>query len=263
MKLGPLLRLLALGSAALATGCAADRNRELVVRKTLLAHEVAGLRHLTELLDRGGTVVPDSDIAVVIEGTLVRELIAAQLPFEADVERFHVRLMKADVQFHGSAVVALRGDARLRRTPAVQGTLSVLGALDEIAVDRVSGVLRAKITIDEIRIEKAGGLESVLSGRALERLAGSLRTQLAALLPTLEIPVRVQQRLDLPAVTTGPFRIAAASLPLEVDVTRVVAGRGRLWIGVRLHPGRVAKSGQRAAPPGSGSAPTKPPEEHR
>jgi hypothetical protein len=171
----------------------------------------------------------------------VRDLIAAQLPFETDVDRFRVRLTSVEVRFHGSPVVELGGTARLRDRPEIEGTVSALGAIEDITIDASSGMLQARIAVDEIAIEQAAGFEAWLSENGLDELALSIRSQLVSLLPPLAIPVRVQQRLQLPAVTTGPIRTHGVAMSLRAMVSRVVAGRGTLWIGVRVQPGEVVR----------------------
>jgi hypothetical protein len=221
-------------------GCADGGARALEQRRVALGREVAGLKKLAAGLERGPFVASD-DVIVAIDDTLVRDLIAAQLPFETDVERFHVRLTGTEVRFYGSPVVQLRGEARLRERPAIAGTLSILGAIEDITIDGRSGILRARIAVDELAIDKAAGLEAWLSAGTLDDLAITLRSGLVALLPPIEIPVSVRQRLELPAVTTGPVLIQASVMPLRAAVTRVVAGRGKLWIGVRVQPGDVVR----------------------
>jgi hypothetical protein len=238
---------------AAALGCAdrGARERELEQRRVALGREVAGLRQLAAGLERGEPFVAPDDVIVAIDETLVRDLIAAQLPFETDVERFHVRLTAAEVRFYGSPVVHLHGEARLRKSLVIAGTLSVLGAIENITIDGTSGILRARIAVDEISIQKAAGLEAWLSAGALDQLAITLRSGLVTLLPPLEIPVSVRQRLELPAVTTGPVLIQATAMPLRAAVTRVVAGRGKLWIGVRVQPGDVVRPAPAPSPAGA------------
>ena len=60
--------------------------------------------------------------------------------------------------------------------------------------------------------------------------------------PSIQIPVKVQQSIDLPAVTTGPVRIDGARMPLQVAVSQVLAGQGRLWISVHFQPGDLVKT---------------------
>lgn len=225
-----------------APGCADRGARELGRRRTALRHEVAGLRLLAAQLERGEPVLPPDEIAVAIDAAVVRELIAAELPFETDVDRFHVRLTTVELSFHGSPVVVLGGAAWLRDRPELAGTLSATGAIDDITIDAGSGMLRARLAVDEITIEQTAGLAAWLSERGLDELALTSRSQLGPLLPPLEIPVRVQQQVALPALTSGPLRTHGAVMSLRATVSRVVAGRGTLWIGVRISPGEIEAS---------------------
>jgi hypothetical protein len=61
-------------------------------------------------------------------------------------------------------------------------------------------------------------------------------------LPPVQIPVKVQQSIDLPALTQGPVRIDGARMPLQVTVSQVVAGQGRLWIAVHFQAGDFVKT---------------------
>ena len=96
----------------------------------------------------------------------------------------------------------------------------------------------------------------LLSGSALDELARTLRLQLGDQLPPIQIPVKIQQAVELPAVTNGPVKIAGASMPLEVGVSGAFAGQGLLWIGVRVKPGDLAKTAPEEAPrPAAAGAP--------
>jgi hypothetical protein len=56
--------------------------------------------------------------------------------------------------------------------------------------------------------------------------------------------VKVDQAIDLPSVTEGPVRLRGASMPLAVSVADVVAGRGVLWIAIRVVPGELVRAGE-------------------
>jgi hypothetical protein len=120
--------------------------------------------------------------------------------------------------------------------------VNVIGALVDIEVEAASSTLRANIAVDHIGIEKAAGLEQVLSGSTLDEVARLVRMQLADRLPPIQIPVKVQQSIDLPAVTSGPVRIDGARMPLQASVSHVLAGQGRLWVAVHFQPGDLAKT---------------------
>ncbi len=230
---------------AVSTGCHGRQAGagDLRARKVALQREVEGLRELAGALGQGQSLLPSGDVAVAVEEGLVRDLIRAQLPFEADAERFHARLSEAEVRFRGSPLVRLRGTVSLRDNPGVSGVLVALGAIEDVAVEPATGRLRARLALDHLTIEQASGAEALVSGATLDELARTLRLQIAPRLPAIEVPVRVQQLIDLPAVTDGPVRLEAAALPLQVGVSRVFAGQGRLWIGVQVRPGDVVKQG--------------------
>ena len=73
-----------------------------------------------------------------------------------------------------------------------------------------------------------------------------MRLQLNGRIPDLAIPVRAEQKIAFPALTDGPVRIDAASLPLAVGVSTVLASRGRLWIALSVQPGDVVKAAEAA-----------------
>jgi hypothetical protein len=229
--------------AFVAEGCGGtERAGELHAQKRTLEREVKGLRDVVARLERGEPGLPAGDVAIAVEDSLLRQLLQAQLPLEADVERFHVRLDKAEVAFRGSPLVTLEGKVGLRDQNGIEGEVRLLGALDAIRLDPESGTLRAAIAVDHIDIKKVGGLEQLVSGSALEELAQTLRGELAGRLPPVTIPVKVQQRIDLPALTTGPVRIEGASMPLEVEVSQVLAVGGTLWVAVHVHAGEFVKA---------------------
>jgi len=230
--------------AAAGVGC---RSRfkgggELRAQRVVLQREVAGLREAVARLERGESLVPPNDVAIGIDDRLLHDLIAAQLPFEVEVDRFHVSLTEAEVQFRGSPLVRLRGSGFVREQPSISAVVNAIGALEQVQVDPASGTLHARISVDHIGIESVSGLESLLSGSTLDELARRVRLQLAEQLPHVQIPVRVQQAVVLPAVTQGPVRIAAASMPLEVSISRAYAGQRMLWIGVHIRPGDLVKA---------------------
>jgi hypothetical protein len=69
-----------------------------------------------------------------------------------------------------------------------------------------------------------------------------VRLQLRDSLPELQIPVKLQQSVELPAVTSGPVRIDGAKMPIQVGVSEVVATRDVLWISIHFAPGDLVKT---------------------
>ena len=54
--------------------------------------------------------------------------------------------------------------------------------------------------------------------------------------------MKVQQSIELPAITRGPVRLDGARMPLQVAVSQVLAGQGILWIAVHFQPGDLVKT---------------------
>jgi len=237
----------ALAIAALACGSQFKGGGDLRAKKVVLKREVEGIREIVARLERGEPMLPLDDVAISIDDTFVRDLVAAQLPFDMDVDRFHLSLKEAEAQFRGSPVVRLRGALHLKEKPDLEATVNVIGALEDIQVDQSTSTLKARIAVDHIGIEKAAGIERVLAGSTLDEAARLVRLRIKDRLPLIQIPVKVQQSIDLPAVTNGPVRIDGARMPLQVAVSQVAAGQGKLWIAVHFQPGDLVKTAD--APP--------------
>ncbi len=208
----------------------------------VLEREVEGLRGIVERMERGEPMLPAGDLAIAIDDALVRDLIVAQLPFDADIDRYHLRLTGADVQFRGSPVVRLSGDLQVRDQPSLAAAVTLIGALEDIQVDQRASTLTARVAADHLTLEPTTGLAQLLSNATLDEVARAVRLEIRNQLPTIHIPVKVQQQIDFPAVTDGPVRMAGARLPLEVAVSQVTAARGRLSISVRVTPGVFVKT---------------------
>jgi len=244
MKAAALCRVLVPVLALVLSACDSKfkGGGDLRAQKVVLKREVDGLREAVARLEKGQPILPVDDVAIAIDDTLLQDLIAAQLPFEMDVDRFHLSLTEAEAHFRGSPVVRLRGVLNSKKRPDLAAAVSVIGALEDIQVEPSSSTLRAKIAVDHLGIEKAAGVEQFLSGSTMDEVGRMVRLQLTDRLPAIQIPVKVQQSIDLPAVTSGPVRIDGARMPLEVVVSQVLAGQGLLWISVHFKPGDLVKT---------------------
>jgi hypothetical protein len=234
--------LLAVALAVVGCSRAYEGGGDLRARKKVLEREVAGLRDAVGRLERREPLLPDQDLAVAIDDTLLQGVIAAQLPFENEIGEYQLKLEEAEVHFRGAPTVHLRGRLKRKGNLNLEAVVNVVGALDSISVDATRGALAAKIVVDHIGIEKAAGAETLLSGSTLDEVARMLRLQLAEKLPPIQIPVKVQQSIELPAVTNGPVRIDGASMPIAANVSRVFAGQGRLWVAIHFQPGELVKT---------------------
>jgi hypothetical protein len=81
-----------------------------------------------------------------------------------------------------------------------------------------------------------------------------VRKQLEPRLPVIQIPVKIEQGVDLPTVSDGPVRLQGARMALSVEVAGVFAGQGVLWVAVRVVPGDLTREASSPAPAASPSA---------
>jgi hypothetical protein len=229
--------------ALAAGGCRHDeRGGELHAQRVVLEREVEGLRTLAGRMERGESILPPDDVVVVVEDALVRDLLTANLPFETEVDKYQIKLLRADVTFLGSPLLTLEGSVTPKGGLEVQGDVRVLGALEKIRVDPSSGQLRGSVAVDHVDIKRLSGFESFLPGPSLDELARAVRLQLKDRIPDLSIPVKVEPQIAFPALTTGPVRTDAATLPLAINVSEVLAGSGKLWVSIAIKPGEMAKA---------------------
>jgi hypothetical protein len=241
----PAIGLVCAG-AGFAAGCAPDRGAgELHAAQVLLKREVAGLRASVAKLERGEPLFPEEAVVVSIAEGVVKDFVNAQLPVAIELESYKVDLKDAVASFRGSPSVTLTGSIAHKSHPDFVGEVSAIGVFDAIGVEAGSGTLRADVVVDHVELVKMAGLENFLGGGTVDELARRVRKQLAGRLPKIQIPVKIEQAIELPSITQGPVRLQGASMPLAVGVSDVVAGEGVLWIAVSVVPGELVKTGAR------------------
>jgi hypothetical protein len=239
---GILLGCLLVGGGG--AGCAADKGGgELHAAQVVLEREVAGLRKSVATLERGEPLFPEEAVVVSIAESVVKDFVNAQLPVEIPLESFKVVLKDAVASFKGSPSVTLNGTIVHKDHPDYVGEVLAIGALEAITVEARSGTLRADVMVDHVDLLKMAGLENFLGGGTVDELARTVRKQLAGRIPQIEIPVKIEQEIELPSVDHGPVRLHGARMPLAVSVADVVAGQGLLWIAINVVPGDISKGG--------------------
>jgi hypothetical protein len=242
----------ALAIAGLAAGCKADRGEgELHAQLAAREREAEGLRASLARAERGEPVLPEDAVVVSVSEAVIRQFLDAQLPFELEAGSFKVRLEQAEAVFKGSPAVNLTGAIAPTDHPDLVGEVRAQGALEDIKVDPASGTLRATVAIDHVDLVRMAGLEKFIGGGSLDELSRTVRRQLEGRVPAVQIPVKIEQGIELPSITDGPVLIQGARMPLEVAVADVFAGGGLLWVAVKVVPGELVKT---AAPPAEGES---------
>jgi hypothetical protein len=197
-------------------------------RQTLLERQNQEMLALVSAAERG-KVLDFPGMLIVVDQTLVQALLREITPIEADVGNgFHVRIDSADAAFtNGVALVTLIGTASVKGGPE-GAKITVLGAIDVARIDRATGMLQCGVSILGVDAQNAGALGSNDPiGRLTEALAHG---GISLLLGSLEVPVRIADRLVIPSVTRKRIRIEPQALPLTVAAREIKVFGGRLWV---------------------------------
>ena len=245
---------LALGLAALSFACGgSDGSAFVLAREEHLQRQIDSLRALVGRA-KNGALVPAGGILVAVGEGLVRDLIQLTLPreFVLDEGRFRVRLETVDVGFRdGLGTLRLEGRADWREVPGFPGTdasaeLTVYGRLDRFAVAPRAGRLEAAVVPFAFEIHRLKvGEERPRTRRLAGTLARTLEEELPRLSMPLAIPVAVEEQVRFAAVKKGALRVRGASAPLRVVVLDASAHGGRLWLVLRIEPGRWTPSSEK------------------
>jgi hypothetical protein len=252
-----LLRRALLVASVLAAPSCHRQETAATAEQAVLERQRLGLERLVAAA-RAGSLVPFASVLAVVDERVVAQAIAASLPFERVLgERYRIRVTRAEVHFEdGFGLVRLDGEASFADQSAASGhaDLTVYGGLDVIELDPESGVLRGGvhvIAVDARRVD-VYGVRTSLGEDIVEALGREKLETFGALVSRIEIPVKLQRSVTLPAVGPGDVRIDAATIPLQAAVTDMTAFGGKLWVSVN-----VSAAGPPAPPPsgGAGSAP--------
>jgi hypothetical protein len=187
---------------------------------------------------RRGSLLPFDKMLVVADEGLVRQVIAATLPFERVIaDRYRIRISRAEVHFEdGFGLVRLDGEASFADRPETEGhaEVTVYGGLDVVALDPESGVLRGAVKVIALDARRVNvyGVRSSLVADLVEQLGRERLESFSALASSIAIPVRLESSVTLPAVGPGEVRIEAATIPVRAAVADVKAFRGKLWVSV-------------------------------
>jgi len=233
--------ILLLFSAALGPACA--RRPDVVPKDSPLASELKLLERQVGSLKkaiaeaREENLFPLDHIAVGIGEEAVQAALSQALPLEQPVAQdFRARIDKATVSFRSmQGSVNLEGRIWAVAEPGTYADLLLIGGIQNVEVERKTGVLEARIVLDGWDVKRAAamGAESALI-RALVRLLGERGlTALRDLVPQVRIPVGIEDGLDLPEVS-GPLAIPAGRLPFDATVSRVLPLSGRLWVMIQV-----------------------------
>jgi hypothetical protein len=251
-RLRPLALLIVLGPIA---GC---HRHETAASATqaVLERQRTGLAALAAAA-RAGTLVPFHDVLVVADERLVAQVIAASMPYEQVIRnRYRIRVTRAEVHFEdGFGLVRLEGEASFADKSTAQGhaDITLYGALDVVELDPESGILRGGVTVIALDARRVDvfGVKSLMAEDIVEDLGREKLETFAALVSKIEIPVKLERSVSIPAVGPGEVTIDAAAIALHATVTNVTAFRGKLWVSVDVSAAGAAAA---ASPPAAAAS---------
>jgi hypothetical protein len=203
------------------------------VEETVLAQQTVALQALVDAADRGA-LLNFSHVLVVVDQGLVQDLLRAAMPIEGPIGAFQVRIESVEASFgDGVALIHLNGKATLIRS-SVTADLRVYGGLEVVSMDPASGLLRCQVRVFGVEADRANvlGIDEPLRGLAEALSQGGL----AALLRFVEIPVRIDDHITLPALDSKRLRIPAARVPIRAEVAEVKVFGGKLWVALAEQP---------------------------
>lgn len=222
----------------LLVGCAADPGViTLVGERDALRREVAVFRALDALGDEP-LVDATRDVIVSVSDTLIRSLFDAALPIEIALPGSATAVLtNAMVSLRGNvAQVTVTGTIRRHRIPRTSASVILRGAVDRFVVDSTR-ILRARTSLDDVTVGPTAGEAGTLALWRVAMLQSIVERALPELedaLPSLAIPVRIEQSVRLPGFRVKTMlEIKSISAPMSISVARVVAFQNRLWITLR------------------------------
>jgi hypothetical protein len=166
-----------------------------------------------------GPLMPVEEVLVVVDQSLVQDLLGASLPYERVIsDKYRVQVIKAGVTFDdGAAIIRLEGRASLAAggETGAFADVTVVGSLDIVELDASSGILRGRVRIIAVEARRVSVWAQAAQGapvrtRARRGLPSSTRL-------SIEIPVRLRRAVTLPAVgPEGGVKIAATGVPVRL-----------------------------------------------
>ena len=225
---------------------------ERVVERDQLRREIKGLRTLEDVAP-GKLMDREHEVLISVTDTLLRQLLTAAFPITIDIRNnVKATLTAAEMTFRSNvARVTITGSVRRTIYPRVAATVVLRGALDGFVVDSMHR-LRARINIDDVSLNTPTGAPATLDPAVTEILQSVVERslpELTAQLPTLTVPVRLDQTMTLPGFgPEGALSIEPSSAPMSVQASRVIAFQNRLWIILRVELGAFATVLRTATP---------------
>lgn len=228
-------------AGGLLVGCApSEEESAYEARRALLARQNQGLRELLTEAE-SGSLVPTDRIFIGLDERVLGDLFRLQLPLERPLgKNFVIQLESAELSLWDKyGAITIEGNVHGRATPERKTAVRIHGGLGGVTIDPTTGKLNIRFAIDHLELLQAGLLEGILGRGGEEFLAKKGRGLLQDAIPTLEVPVALAQRIQIPPIRGGGFEMDSLVVPLNLTVERVIAAGGRMWVTFDAQVGKV------------------------
>ena len=234
--LPPFLLALAI-AACRAPSDTVPKDSALDSELKLLERQVASLEGASTDAKTGRLFSP-GDLAISVSEEVVQKAAVQALPIERPIsDDFQARIDRAVVSFRSmQGSVRLEGRVWAPSAPATYADLILLGGIDDVRVEKDTGMLTAEIVLDgwDVKRASAVGAEGDWINGVVRLMGDRGLAALRDLVPVIRIPVGIEKGIDLPGVSGGPVTIPSGHLPLDAQVARVLPLSGRLWAMVHV-----------------------------
>jgi hypothetical protein len=245
----PLVAVM-LACALLAPGCRPRESYEITLARATAESrktQIANLERMIAQAERGELVTSDQ-IAIGISEELVKSLLKVSLPPTIVVaERVSIKFESAQTFFRGGqAGIIFRARGTSVDVPDASATLELGGGLEDFKFE--GGKLAARVKLNHFTI-----LESSIGDLAASVFDGLVRGHLDVLenaIPSIEIPVHLEQSIKIGGLNEGAVVAKPGILPLSISVSQVIPTNQRLWVllEAKAGPWQVASADKSANP---------------
>jgi hypothetical protein len=231
--------LLAIG-LSVSAGCGlrgpadALRNR---ARASLLRQQIAGMRTIVARAERG-EFAHSHRLVIAVSESVIQDIVNAQLPRRAVMrEVLDVEIQKARVSCRATqTVVLLDARVRLAKGPETYVDALVTGGLDRMELNLRHGRLVGRVRLYQLEVSTQAA--SPLVRMVIEGIGEPGLKSLSDSLPVIEIPVRLEEEIQIPGFGDGPVVVDPGRLPLKVAVSDAFAFGERLWVLIDISVGK-------------------------
>jgi len=233
----PRATILCLLAVAIGAACSRRESAEDLRARSaqvFLRDQIAGLEKLIGQVERGEVTTTDQ-LAIGVSEDLASGLLNASLPIETVVaERLRIRVDEAVPLFRGTkAALVFRTTVSSVHFPGASASLEIGGALESFEL--AEGRLRARVKVAHFAVRESGLGD--LAADAIEKLVRANATTFQDAIPSLEIPVALEEAISIGGLTEGAVVAKPGALPLNVAVSQVIVGNRRLWVLLKAEAG--------------------------